>query len=416
MGWTAEAFDLDDAINQRIWQESPGRQHALQSPRSGRVGDIGAAQALVGRRALPWVPDLVGRRWREPTSILVFGSSYADFFSSSARRSGRMRDSYSGAANWASFQRDFVDHVVRGDASYYRKVLDLVVLSGLTPSRIVLTDLCRASFVALEEKGASASESVLTDNAALFNRYVQANVDWHRERFDGFEGHVVVGLGHLATRGILHLLRGPREDKTWLRRRRVSGTHRVRWRDRMFSVVHVPHPSARGAAHPRDGAPEIRRLLGAGPESTEHHDPVPHAGGQESQKPKIAGTPPDLWLRVLEPRAPLPVARLLATHPESKRLTRELVDRVDGRRLVAIANTMCNACRAAMGRSDATDAWTTMLDRRDRPFTRANSKWGRLVELLDPVPPAVAATVGRMDIEALGAVAAALIAGPYREV
>ncbi len=75
MKWRLADLDLADPLNLEIWRASPGLQARLDPARHGREGDVGAAQAMVGPTALPWVPDLVGGAWRDPGPVLVFGSS-----------------------------------------------------------------------------------------------------------------------------------------------------------------------------------------------------------------------------------------------------------------------------------------------------------------------------------------------------
>jgi hypothetical protein len=202
--WRLSAFDEADTLNQRIWEESPGRQTAIFPPRSPEIGMVAAAQALVGPPALPWVPDLVGRRWKEPGAVILIGSSYADFFSPLAGRTNSMGvDNYRKAQGPADFQAIFLQRVVHNDHAYYNKLAELLQAAAIEPEEIVVTDLCRASFVRVKKNekitlGAAANENVLRTNRTLFQAYLRANSDWHNTRLDEGSFAVIVALGDLA--------------------------------------------------------------------------------------------------------------------------------------------------------------------------------------------------------------------------
>ena len=69
------------------------------------------------------------------------------------------------------------------------------------------------------------------------------------------------------------------------------------------------------------------------------------------------------------------------------------------------------------GRSvSAETAWRVLLAAKDTPYSRTGTKWERLVRALEPMPDWAAERIGRMDIEELGALSAALIRGPYRSM
>jgi hypothetical protein len=422
MKWPMTALDLEDPINQAIWSESPVVQQDLQPARHGTVGSVGAGQALVGPDPLPWVPDLVGREWRTPDSVLVFGASYADFFTRWANRPGRLTSAYRADAPWSDFQQQYVRAVVDDDAAYYDKVQQLLQDAGLPRERVLLTDLCRASFVEIESGGSSASETLLTTHARLFNAYVAANRAWHHRRLRAWQGTVLVGLGRLATAGLLHLLSDGRpDDTTWMKRSPALGVHAVRWQGRDLQVLRVPHPSAWGDPHPRDGAPLLRALLrGEVPEA-----PIGSRRSTKGRAVAPASTSRSraadaLWKDALRPAKPLPAAELLARHPDAASLTATLLDEVTATRVVAIANAMYNPCRPAnlrkMGRDNPPDAWRVLLERRNEPYQRSGTKWSRLVDALQVIPDDVKSRVARMDILELGALSAALIRGPYNEM
>lgn len=298
--------------------------------------------------------------------------------------------------------------------------------------RVLLTDLCRASFVKLEASGSSASENLLAEHAASFNAYVEANRDWHLARLRQWRGNVLVGLGRLATAGLLHLLSdGDPHDSSWMRRS-PSGVLDVRWEGRRLRVLRVPHPSAWGAAHPREGAPVLRALLrgealsqAVPPASPRSLGALPGPPGTRTTHSRV-GTAEHktsmssraLWNQALQPAKALAAAELLARHPDAAQLTAQLLDDVSAARVVAIANAMFNPCRPSnlrqSGRETPAHAWKILLERRAAPFHRPGTKWARLVGALQPIPEDVRKRITAMDIEELGVLSAALIRGPYQ--
>lgn len=166
---TTDALELDDSINEVIWRDSPGIQREIAQPCDAYEGAVGAAQGMVGDTPLPWVPDLVGKDWRSPDAVLVFGSSYADFFTPLARRDNRMSlEEYREADSSRVFQSSFVRDVVGSDNDYYNEVAELLVRAGVPPTSLVLSDLCRASFVEIIPGKADANEGVLKAHKSHF--------------------------------------------------------------------------------------------------------------------------------------------------------------------------------------------------------------------------------------------------------
>lgn len=94
---------------------------------------------------------------------------------------------------------------------------------------------------------------------------------------------------------------------------------------------------------------------------------------------------------------------------------------VSSARVVAIANAMYNPCRPANlaksgNAASPQDAWRIILERRDLPFVKADTKWERLVAALGHVPAWAADRIQNMDIQRLGVLSAALINGPYKRM
>lgn len=197
-------LDQHDPINAEIWTSSP----ALQASLDRRFGDsaVVAAQSLCGPRPLPWVPDLVGRQWTAPGGLVLYGSAYADFFSTYAKRNGKMAPADIRGATVAAFQRAFVQRVVLPDSSYYGKVEALLAALSVPWTQVVLTDICRASLVRITDGRADAKESSLTQGAPLLDAHLQANLGWHHRRLVAAGARVLVGLGDRASRGLMVLL------------------------------------------------------------------------------------------------------------------------------------------------------------------------------------------------------------------
>ena len=96
-----------------------------------------------------------------------------------------------------------------------------------------------------------------------------------------------------------------------------------------------------------------------------------------------------LWREALRDATPLEAATLLALDPRAREYTAVLLDRVTAARVVAIANAMFNPCRPAnlaKAGKPATpqEAWRILLERRDKPYVRAGTKWERLIDALQP--------------------------------
>ena len=124
--WKTECLTTDQ-INAEIWEQSPALQRQIQTPHSlVNIGSVGAQQAMIDGDSdcvLPWVPDLIGRDWKDAGSILVVGSAYAGFIDKYSGRSASMSESsYRREQTVEEFQRAFLHMVVMPDASYYGKI------------------------------------------------------------------------------------------------------------------------------------------------------------------------------------------------------------------------------------------------------------------------------------------------------
>jgi hypothetical protein len=442
--WTINSLDLNDEINDDIWRFSPAIQATFPSLQSSKGGIIGAAQGIVDGMLLPWVPDLVGRSWRDEDAVIVYGSSYADFFTRFARRGHRMSvEQYQSATNPGEFLRHFLTQVVTGDSAYYEKVAAFLTKAEVPPEHVVLTDLNRTSFVAIEGDKSEAGEKVLCDNADLFVKYVEANTEWHRQRIEWSATRVIVGLGNLATRGVCKFL------LNWGWRAQVGvmqsfGSDWVRsagpsWDrctfigpgSREVTVLRVPHPGVRGAHQTLDGATDLAFLLRGNNQITQRREKNSSCVSRTSslnpasktirgKSNRMALDREQMWRDMFKHVKPVKAAEVLARHPNSAAFTRQITDGVSASRVVAIANAMFNPCRPSkLSRMDAVseeDAWRILLSRIDVPYSRSGSKWDRLVAALDPIPDWAIARLQRMSIMQIGSVVQALINGPYREM
>lgn len=224
--WNPEAFEFADSLNEEIWQRSPQVQREIQSDEElQRVEAIGAQQAmldanvLAARGPLPWVPDLVGKKWQDENSVIVVGSAYAGFISEYSTRPNTMSlQQYLAARSVEEFQRRFLENVVIDDGSYYSPIQLLCSVVG-NASYIALMDLCRVSFVerrgerlerGLVRRSDSSSSSVYAENragAALFARYVESQParKWLWRRLASGNAKCILALGFTAEHGILRL-------------------------------------------------------------------------------------------------------------------------------------------------------------------------------------------------------------------
>ncbi len=234
--WADKHFDFEDTLNAEIWRESPARGARLAAA-NDRVS-AGGWQDRWASPPLPWVPDLVGRQWRERGGVVVIGSAYAPFVGGSAARPAAMPlSSYASARSAAEFGSRFLASVMRPDASFYgglRELLGAIV----EPERLVLTDLCRASFVEQRPDGIFGGDEVVRRHSTVYDQWVDAGSDWTLRRVRESGAKVIVLLGGLAWR-------------TFQRVARLGGaTVSDRgWRD--FSAA---HPTTQAAAVTVGGA------------------------------------------------------------------------------------------------------------------------------------------------------------------
>jgi len=257
--WSVAALDVDDALNQTIWNESPARQMKIFPARLPVIGMVAAAQAFVEPPPLPWVPDLVGRNWREQGSLLVMGISYADFFLPLPGRRSRMQlREYREAKGPAEFQAKFLEKVVRGDTAYYEPIADLLERADVELERTVITDICRASFGSWDGTRITAGAGILQNYDTAFRPYVRQNQDWHNSRLDEGGFQVIVTLGTLARYEVERWLTG----RGW--RARGLDSSFTSPAGRVLNILHAPHPNARGGRRPIDVAHGLRELLGTG--------------------------------------------------------------------------------------------------------------------------------------------------------
>ena len=223
-------FDLDDQINGEIWKDSPDRQRGIQQPATvAEPGMFGAQQAMLTagivphpNTVLPWVPDLVGKEWKDKGAVFVVGSAYAGFIREYSKRNATMcLRCYFTAETARQFQERFFQDVVAPDPDYYGK---LAILFGHPPaappllsgSQVCILDLCRSSFV---RRGLRIGRRVNWDKSGdpvvkastagalpdIFQEYVDQNKDWTWQRFMESKSSKIVALGTIAEHGLLRL-------------------------------------------------------------------------------------------------------------------------------------------------------------------------------------------------------------------
>jgi hypothetical protein len=190
---------LDDAINAEIWSDSvavEGRVRAQSRP--------GRADLLQGRMGLPWVPDLVGPRWREPGTVMVVGSAYSPFIAESAGRRRTMPAGvYRQATDAGAFVTEFLHHVVRGDGDYYDPLGTLLNGAGVDGSHVVLTDVVRGCFI--DSDGVGGDDAINAD-PYLYMALATAGWPWTWRRLCESQSTSIVALGTVAEHALLKLL------------------------------------------------------------------------------------------------------------------------------------------------------------------------------------------------------------------
>ncbi|HSR06234.1 MAG TPA: hypothetical protein VLM42_03720 [Bryobacteraceae bacterium] len=220
--WADRHFDFDDVINKEIHSDSPDEQSKIQSLGAlAEPGSIGSQQAMVDGldRPLPWVQDIVGKRYREAEGVSVVGSAYAPFIQRISSRRATLPLSDYAQASHSDFQRSFLEHVVRPDVDYYRKIE--VLLSGVFEvSQITLLDLCRSSFTIRGTRVGKCRDRAaeftfragkgITEERAQFSRqtflrYIESDKqrEWTQRRFADSEASNIIALGYRAEHGLL---------------------------------------------------------------------------------------------------------------------------------------------------------------------------------------------------------------------
>jgi len=221
--WADKHIEFTDTINDDIWNDSPAEQLLISDPATLRApGSIGAQQAMLDAPPLPWVPDVLGQRWREPESIIIVGSAYAPFLQGISRRDATLPVAAYLTTASDPFLRSFLQGVVRPDADYYGKIAQLAQ-DQQSAAGIALFDLCRASFTI---RGTRANRDLdraaeytfkppkgsgqegkrrATASRQLFTRYVESTKqrDWTTRRLEQTPAHRILALGSVAEHGLL---------------------------------------------------------------------------------------------------------------------------------------------------------------------------------------------------------------------
>ncbi len=197
--WRSTHLDFGDALNRTLWAESVDLEQALR--RSGAIAGLTSTQ---GDSGVPWVPDLVGRKWRRPGGALIFGSAYAPFEGEDARRKSKLDKRTTGREPVEEWQRRFFHRIVERDDDYYGPVAKLVGRTLGDLSRCVLSDLVRASVVA--EVGRAYGDRVMRAHRSAFLAYAKANWAWTKKRLRACRGRTLIALGALAEEELVRLL------------------------------------------------------------------------------------------------------------------------------------------------------------------------------------------------------------------
>lgn len=219
--WDIDNFDFADAGNGEIWSESPGLQREIQPPQCLRApGSIGAQQAMLEsgllpdvteESVLPWVPDLVGKKWKNRDSLLIVGSSYGAFIRELSGPDKYMALSeYVSADSVEVFTQRFLRDVVQSGANHYARIAALALHTGLNDgSQVAILELCRASFVERDKTGHGRRDKygdrVVQKSCDAFSKYIDAGKKWTLQRIADSEAFRIVALGKIAEHGLLRL-------------------------------------------------------------------------------------------------------------------------------------------------------------------------------------------------------------------
>ena len=146
---------------------------------------------------------------------------------------------------------------------------------------------------------------------------------------------------------------------------------------------------------------------------------VPPAAARTLPRPPAAARAPG-WPEILRPGAPTSTGALLARDPNAAALTARLAEGLTVARLIAIADTMFNRCRASDMEAAAPGdplrqaalAWSALLEGANKRHIRP-SGWTGTARLLDEGQAEGLAAVSRMDIAAIARVGARIVAETY---
>jgi hypothetical protein len=232
---SAMPFVADDPVNRSIWTESVALQRRIAVQTSCPL-IVGAQQAMPkvchqntfsAQSPLPWVPDLVGRRFGDDLcSVLVVASSYNGFIEGYSLRDAAMPvHEYVNASNdhehgLEEFCRSYFENVVLGEEAYYQPILrDLLQGACIDLDCCCLTDLCKASFVQRGtgpdngNRGDVGSDKIIKNSWPKWLPYVTGLVDdsskvplpyeWLWERMQ--KCVVIIPLGTIAEYGVLKI-------------------------------------------------------------------------------------------------------------------------------------------------------------------------------------------------------------------
>lgn len=216
MFWDTKSLIEKDSLNEEIWNDSPKVQRSINQLNTNSASSMkyGAQQAMIDgtEYCLPWVPDIVGRDYKSSDSIIIIGSAYAGFIDGYSPRNRTMKlERYQEADNPYVFLNYFLEDVVIGDQSYYSPIQTLIS-SFCDLKKIVLFDLCRASFVCRDDRMPpnrkdKSNDRVTRDAKAIYAQYVESQIveDWTWRRITDCGAMCIVALGTIAEHGLLRL-------------------------------------------------------------------------------------------------------------------------------------------------------------------------------------------------------------------
>lgn len=284
---------ITQSVDHQLMIQPPGvaaAGHGLFGAEQAMLTDVGIP-GVNHTTILPWMPDIAGGDWLNQHAVFVVGLAYAGFIDEYCGRTYSMPLAVYHALRHDEFglMAAFMELVATpNDHAYYGKIEHFLDAAHVEGKSWCLLDLCRASMVLRRVINGrvfdDSRERNITRNAATrqrFEAYFAANTGWTRKRFELSAARHIVSLGRAAEAGVLRMfladnwLQDPEvtpihhpgfhppvgdpqlaltpnwllcnfgpKPRLWSVKGRLNGVNRV------WTLIALAHPSARGVAWP----------------------------------------------------------------------------------------------------------------------------------------------------------------------